>query len=160
MKEYLLRAYATIGDYTPMISDCGALCEAACCDTDEEGQGGVFLFPGEREMLCECEWGRIQPHVFAPMLVCDEYCDRDRRPLACRIFPLTPVRGENGRWTVRMDVRARPVCPLVRSGIKGLNPDFVRAVRKALRIIGETDQGNLFLEKWMALEEEYRKPLW
>lgn len=160
MKEYLLRAYEAIGEYTPMITDCGALCEAACCDTDEDEQGGVYLFPGERELIGDYEWGRILPGSFAPMLTCDEYCDRDKRPLACRIFPLTPVRGKSGKWTVRMDVRARPMCPLVRSGINGLNPDFVRAVRDAIRIIAESEEGEAFLERWVKLEEEYRKPLW
>ena len=160
MKEYLLRAYEAIGEYTPMITDCGALCEAACCDADEDEQGGVYLFPGERELIGDCEWGRILPGTFAPMLTCDEYCDRDKRPLACRIFPLTPVRGKSGKWTVRMDVRARPMCPLVRSGINCLNPDFVRAVRDAIRIIAESVEGEAFLERWVKLEEEYRKPLW
>ena len=46
------------------------------------------------------------------------------------------------------------------SGISGLDPDFVRAARDALRIIAEDPEGDAFLEKWHALEEEYRKPLW
>lgn len=154
------RAYAILGEWTPMLSDCGALCGAACCQPDEDGQGGVFLFPGEYDRLAGCAWGRVVPNEFAPMLICDGPCDREMRPLACRIFPLTPVHGRNGRWTVRMDVRARPVCPLVASGISGLNPDFVRAVRDALRAVGETAEGEAFLERWLALEEAYRRPLW
>ncbi len=50
-KEILERAYAAIGDLTPMLTDCGAMCEAACCEADEDGQGGVYLFPGEKELL-------------------------------------------------------------------------------------------------------------
>ncbi len=160
MKDSILRAYEIIGDLTPLIADCGATCGAACCQTDEDGQGGVFLFPGEREMLEECDWGRIVRHQFGPMLVCEGPCDRDKRPLGCRIFPLTPVRGRNGKWTVRIDVRARPVCPLVSSGISGMDPEFVRGVRDALRVIAETETGDAFLEKWVELEEAYRKPLW
>ena len=90
------------------------------------------------------------------MLVCDGPCDRDRRPLACRIFPLTPVKAASGRWTVRMDARARAMCPLVRSGVKGLDPDFARGVVRAMRIIAETPEGEAFLERWAALEQEYR----
>ena len=59
-----------------------------------------------------------------------------------------------------MDARARAMCPLAEHGIKGLNPDFVRAARDALRIIAEDPEGDQFLEKWYALEEEYRRPLW
>ena len=159
-QTFILRACAAIGDLTPMHQDCGALCGAACCQPDEDGQGGVHLFPGERALLGNIGWGRVQPGSLAPMLVCEGPCDRERRPLGCRIFPLTPVRGKNGRWTVRMDARARAMCPLVSSGIGGLDPDFVKAVRDALRIIAEDPEGEAFLEAWCALEAEYRRPLW
>lgn len=155
-KELLLRAYAAISDRTPMLTDCGALCESACCESDEDGQGGVYLFPGEEACTGECDWGRIESDSFGAMLVCDDWCDRERRPLACRIFPLTPVKSAEGRWTVRMDARARAMCPLVRSGVKGLNPDFVRGVVKAIRIIASDPEGEAFLEKWRALEEQFR----
>ena len=160
LTEIILRAREAIGDKTPMFHDCGALCGAACCQPDADGQGGVYLFPGEAALLESCAWGRIVPTAFAPMLVCDGTCARDARPLACRIFPLTPVRGKNGKWTVRMDVRARAMCPLASSGLSGLDPAFPRAVRDALRIVAEAPEGDAFLEKWRALEEEYRKPLW
>ena len=155
-----IRARARIGDLTPMLNDCGALCGAACCRMDDDGQGGVYLFPGERALLEHREWARVFTGEFAPIMYCDGVCHRDERPLGCRIFPLTPVRGRNGRWTVRLDVRARAMCPLAAHGIKGLDPDFVRAVRDALRIVAEDPEGDAFLEKWHALEEEYRRPLW
>ncbi len=160
-QDILTRAYARIGALTPMLRDCGALCGAACCKTDADGQGGVYLFPGEAARLEDCGWvTRIAPGGFAPVMLCDGVCDRGARPLGCRIFPLTPVRGKNGRWTVRLDARARAMCPLVASGIGGLDPDFVKAVRDALRIVSEDPEGEAFLEKWLELEEEYRKPLW
>ena len=158
--DLLSRACAALGDRTPMLQDCGALCGAACCRPDEDGQGGVYLFPGERALLEGQDWCRILPSPFAPVLLCDGACDRDRRPLGCRIFPLTPARGRDGLWTVRMDVRARAMCPLSRGGLRGLDPAFVRAARDALRILAEDPEGDAFLEKWAALEAEYRKPLW
>ena len=158
--EILLNARNAIGDLTPMLNDCGALCGAACCKPDEDGQGGVHLFPGEEALLEDCSWGCVVDTPFAPMLVCEGPCQRSQRPLGCRIFPLTPVRGRDGRWTVRMDVRARAMCPLAAHGLKGLDPAFPRAVRDALRIVAEDPEGDAFLEKWHALEEEYRKPLW
>lgn len=159
-RDAILRARALIGPLTPMITDCGALCGAACCRPDEDGQGGVYLFPGEEELLADCDWGHVAPDGFAPMLVCDGPCDRARRPLACRIFPLTPVRGRDGLWTVRMDARARAMCPLAGRGLKALDPRFPRAVRDALRLVAAEDEGDAFLDKWLSLEEAWRKPLW
>ena len=159
-QDVLLHAYDAIGERTPMLRDCGGLCKAACCQPDADGQGGVHLFPGEEALLSDCAWGRIVPNVFASMLVCEGMCQRDARPLGCRIFPLTPVRGKNGQWTVRMDVRARTMCPLAAHGLSGLDPAFPRAVRDAIRIVAEDPEGDAFLEKWAALEAEYRKPLW
>ena len=115
---------------------------------------------GEGEHTDKVHDSRALPGSFAPVMLCTGTCERERRPLGCRIFPLTPVRGRDGAWTVRMDARARAMCPLVRSGVRGLDPDFVRAVRRALRIIAEDPDGDAFLEKWRRLEEEYRKPLW
>ncbi|MEE1200417.1 MAG: hypothetical protein U0L09_07180 [Christensenellales bacterium] len=156
--EMMARAYERIGDRTPLRTDCGRICGAACCRPDQDGQGGVYLFPGEEGL--NPEWGRIQSDVFGRMLLCDSMCVRERRPLACRIFPLTPVKDGKGRWTVRMDVRARPVCPLARSGVRGLDPEFVEAVRQAIRVVAEAPEGEAFLGKWQALEEQYRTPLW
>ena len=42
MKESIIRAYEIIGDLTPLIADCGATCGAACCQTDEDGQGIIL----------------------------------------------------------------------------------------------------------------------
>lgn len=156
--EILMRAREAIGDLTPLTTDCGALCAAACCRPDVDGQGGVYLFPGEEEMEEFARWGRVEQTEFAPMLMCDGMCERAFRPFACRIFPLTPVRNDRGEWTVHMDVRARAMCPLARSGVKGLNPDFARAVRRAVRILAENPEGEAFLERWAALEAQYRMP--
>ena len=42
-KTTVLRARALIGERTPLQSDCGKLCGAACCQPDEDGQGGICL---------------------------------------------------------------------------------------------------------------------
>ncbi len=158
--ETVLRAYAILGETTPMTTDCGLLCGAACCRPDADGQGGVHLFPGEAALIADRAWARVRPSSFAPVLLCDGTCEREARPLGCRIFPLSPVRGKNGKWTVRLDARARAMCPLVSSGISGLDPTFVRAARDALRAVAAEPEGEAFLEAWAALEAEYRRPLW
>lgn len=144
-----------------MKQDCGLRCGAACCACDEDGQGGVALLPGERALLGEAEWGEIatDAQMDAPMLLCRDFCVRARRPFLCRIFPLCPVMGKNGRWTVRMDARARAVCPLTRGGLSALDPEFVRATVSAVRIIAEEPDGEDFLRRWAAIEAEFRKPL-
>lgn len=157
-REILIRAYEAIGDSTPMAADCGALCGAACCMTDADGQGGVALLPGEEACA---SWGRIanDPYMNMPMVMCSSRCDRSLRPFLCRIFPLCPVIGKSGKWTVRMDARARAVCPLTASGLNGLDPEFVRGCAMAVRILAEDPDGEAFLKKWSALETEFRKPL-
>lgn len=156
------KIYAAIGEATPMTTDCGALCGAACCRTDDDGKGGVALLACEHELLRDVRWGEIahDAAMDAPMLMCRGMCDRALRPFLCRIFPLCPVIGKNGRWTVRMDARARAVCPLARSGLKGLDPEFVRGAAEAVRLLAEDPEGEAFLKRWSEIESEFRKPLW
>ena len=134
--ELLLRARAEIGDLTPLTTDCGALCDAACCQADEDGQGGVYLFPGEEALAAGMDWGCVEDTDFAPMLVCNGMCDREKRPFACRIFPLFPYVGEDGRIRAVYDPRSWRLCPLTRNCARvPLRRDFVRAVRRAGRIL-------------------------
>lgn len=158
--DLIQRACAAIGDSTPLKMDCGGLCAAACCRTDADGQGGVALLPGEETALRGIDWGEISrdAQMDAPMLMCAGPCDRALRPFLCRIFPLCPVRKAD-RWTVRMDARARAVCPLSASGLRALDPDFVRGAARAVRILAEDPEGERFLARWSAIEAEFRKPL-
>ena len=159
--DTILRAYAAIGESTPLCSDCGALCGAACCESDGDGQGGVDLLPGEIELIGNAEWMEIShdPSMDAEMIVCTAMCEREKRPFLCRVFPLCPVVGRDGRWTVRMDARARAMCPLTRGGVRGLDPQFVRGCVRAVRILAEEPDGTDFLARWAAIEEEFRKPI-
>ncbi len=148
-RQRIEAARRMIGDLTPLPHDCGELCGAACCRPDEDGDGGMYLFPGEA-------WAeRTLDGDFAPIAVCEGRCERESRPLACRIFPLTPVLTD-GVWKVRMDARARAMCPLAPSGAKGLQKAFARAVVKAIRLIAEDPEGDAFLRAWQAREEEFR----
>ena len=45
--ETLRRAKALLENETPLKTDCGALCGAACCRTDADGKGGVAKMPLE-----------------------------------------------------------------------------------------------------------------
>ena len=159
--DTILRAYAAIGERTPLCSDCGVLCGAACCESDGDGQGGVDLLPGEIELIGNAEWMETShdPSMDAEMIVCTAMCEREKRPFLCRIFPLCPVVGRDGKWTVRMDARARAMCPLARGGVRGLDPQFVRGCVRAVRILAKDPDGTDFLARWAAIEEEFRKPI-
>ena len=156
-KALLLRARACLTDVTPMNCDCGRYCGAACCSPDDDGKGGVFLFPGEEEIIGD--WAEIRALPDGPgdgrALFCDGQCDRAMRPLACMIFPLTPEIDADGQIEMRFDRRARPVCPLMRNGLMGLSRDFRKAAREAMTIIASCAEGRQYLMEWQALEARY-----
>ena len=129
--DIIFEARALVGDKTPLKSDCGALCGAACCQADEDGQGGMYLFPGEEALL---------PGVggdFAPIYTCDGTCERENRPLACRIFPMrirvqADALGDHAHCTAELDPRAWCVCPLLeQGGLRAMDQAFIAAVARA-----------------------------
>lgn len=137
---------------TPLKSDCGLLCGAACCRPDEDGQGGVALFPGEEALYEGAAWARVEGGI----LTCGGRCPRDMRPLGCRIFPLTPLRRKSGALFVRVDRRAFAMCPLAPSGLRALDPEFVSAALRALSLVDETPEGRKFLDQWIKTERIFR----
>ena len=68
------------------------------------------------------------------------------RPLACRIFPLTP-RVCEGEVLVEPDVRAWPVCPLMECGLNGLSAAFVKAVREAMESLAQDEACLAYMKK-------------
>lgn len=124
---------------TPLKTDCGRLCQGACCRGDDKT--GMLLFPGEDALYEDCSFARVIPAGFAlggqdaKLLVCDGTCERSNRPLACRLFPLFLTFKEDGVTKMRMDQRARAVCPLTDYGIKALDIEFKQAARKAYDIL-------------------------
>lgn len=139
--ETVRAARELLREFTPLKTDCGRLCRGACCQGDEKT--GMLLFPGEASFYDGCTFARIIPAGFAlggqeaQLLVCDGTCDRDNRPLACRLFPLFLKFKADGVTKLRMDVRAKSVCPLTDYGIKALDPDFKLAARKAYDLLLE-----------------------
>lgn len=133
--EAVLEARNLLENLTPLKTDCGRLCEGACCQGDEKT--GMLLFPGEETFYTDCSFARIIPAGFmlggqdARLLVCNGTCERSNRPLACRLFPLFLKFKEDGVTKLRMDVRAKTVCPLTDYGIKALDPEFKQAARQA-----------------------------
>ena len=140
----LERAYALLEEVTPLTTDCGAVCDGRCCHESADSEG-MLLFPGEEVLLADAGY-TIRPADGGYLLTCDGTCDRSLRPLSCRIFPLFPILTEEGRIKAVYDPRGYRMCPLVRECAHvPLDRDFVRAVRRAGRILTEDPACAAFL---------------
>lgn len=134
MNKHLERSYTLLEELTPLTTDCGAVCDGRCCHESADSEG-MLLFPGEEILLADTDF-TIRPAAGGYLLTCSGTCDRTRRPLACRIFPLFPYVTESGRVRAVYDPRGWRMCPLVRECAHvPLDRDFVRAVRRVGRIL-------------------------
>ncbi len=146
----VLAARDLLKTLTPLKTDCGALCAHACCAGDD--QTGMLLFPGEEKLYENCAFGQVISADFslggqeAKLFVCSGRCERDSRPLACRLFPLFLAFLKNGGTKVRIDHRARAVCPLCDYGMTGLDEEFVAAAREAYDILLEDETCRTYLK--------------
>ena len=152
----LREAYALLEKTTPLgRTDCGLACGAVCC-TDACGDS-MELFPFEKELLEGAEGFEITDGE-VPLLRCSGRCERDKRPLACRIYPLFPlvVTDDEGNDKIRViyDPRSTAACPLSSQRVR-LDRRFVRAVRRAGRYLLTDAESASYLRK----TSEYLKEL-
>ena len=146
MNNHLERAYALLEELTPLTTDCGAVCDGRCCRESAESEG-MLLFPGEETLLADAGF-TIRPAAGGYLLTCGGTCDRSRRPLACRIFPLFPYVTQEGRVRAVYDPRGYRMCPLVRECAHvPLDRTFVRAVRRVGRVLMEDPACTEFLRQ-------------
>ena len=161
-----LQLYKLFDSSTPLSVDCGQLCKRACC----KGEGGMYLFPGEKKVyeLLNPNWIKISKSDFSYtsggkrrtvyFAECCGECDRFQRPLACRIFPLTPVLSENGKIKIITDPRAKAVCPLSKAmHIDEYNDSFVKNTEKAFKMLMNNRQFADFMKSYTDYINEYRK---
>ncbi|MBQ3087879.1 MAG: hypothetical protein IJC45_11120 [Clostridia bacterium] len=128
---YIARAYNILSDAKPIDFDCGLLCHAKCCKGNS--QDGMLLFPGEEKRFENKIGFVINDTPLGKTLICSGTCERNQRPLACRIFPLFPYVSKGaGRYKISVlrDVRAVDYCPLCDLE---LLPEFERKIRLATR---------------------------
>lgn len=156
MKKQLKKAYDILGDLTPLKTDCGKMCSSACC----KGDGGMYLFPGEYELLKDVNGFRFEKKILdgygeVYFMTCNDTCDRTIRPLSCRIFPLV-AKFIDGKLFVRLDARGRSVCPLTQKSILSLDKEFLEAVKKVLIMLCEDDRVSQYLNAVSKMEEKYR----
>ena len=137
----LEEARAILQDVTPLKKNCGRLCDAACCQSDESGENGMLLFPFE-ECLYEEPIEGFPFHLAeddtlfkgGKRLVCEGTCPREHRPLACRLFPLRirVMVDESGEPYAKpeIDPRGWCCCPILeQGGMRAMSSEFIEAVR-------------------------------
>ena len=151
MDAVVSAAREKLNNVTPLKKDCGRICGARCCRSLDGEETGMLLFPGEADAYADRAGWEIRKTVKGEMVLCPGTCSREERPLSCRLFPLLPLIGEDGKIRVIMDGRARAVCPLARQGKDALDPAFIDAVREAGELLSRQEEQAVFLDM---LEEE------
>lgn len=136
------------------------LCGAECCVGEECEDMGMYLFPGEEVMFEGEEGFRIEESEFEAngkktlILYCEGHCDRRKRPLSCRIFPLFPYVTVTGELKVVRDIRAKSICPLFEVGMEDYSHTFIRGVKHIGKYLCEDSEGFGFLFELSRLLDE------
>ena len=154
----------------PLKVNCGRLCERACCQSDATGENGMLLFPYEEFLYQRIIEGfpyRLVPDESVRSggvrLVCEGHCLRERRPLACRLFPLRlrvlfDEPEAHPTANPEIDPRAWALCPLVEQRrLSVLNPAFVTAVKAAGTLLVKNLYHLEFLVREQAVLDEARR---
>ncbi len=130
-----------LGELTPLKVDCGVLCESACCKGEDNV--GMLLFPHEESSL-----HIVYTDFGGRLAVCNGTCNREERPLACRIFPFFPTVDNKGRVFVEKDNRAQRLCPLLEHSDEIIfNPKFFKALKKVGKILANDKECLDFLRQ-------------
>lgn len=136
------KAWKYLESVTPLRTDCGTLCGRACCKGSD--QDGMLLFPGEEAMYLadEKDFSIRDSHIVLSdgtrikLLVCKGTCDRKKRPLSCRIFPVIPQIDGEDFLTFTPDLRATALCPLLyQSDRYAISPAFIDAFYSAFEVL-------------------------
>ncbi len=156
--------YDFYGDSTPLLVDCGQLCNGACCKSDDNEETGMYLFPGEEKLFLHNPDFKIIDSEFeyyngkfAKILICKGVCNRNLRPLSCRIFPIIPYLKHN-TYELIFDPRAKSVCPLLSlNDISELNKNFIRKSKRVINLLLNFKEARLFLEGLTDILDDYLK---
>lgn len=162
-----LQLYKLFDEVTPLKIDCGMLCNKACCQGDDQG---MLLFPGEENVykLFSPKWAKTDKtdltytyngkEYETNILFCSGNCDRYQRPLACRIFPLTPYLDKDGELEVIVDPRAKSICRISKlMNINEFDPVFVKNIHRAFKLLMKNKRVYAFLKKYSEYLDEYKR---
>lgn len=141
-KENVLKScYSLFRNVTPLLTDCGKICNGRCCGGDSKT--GMLLFPGEKEFLDDDI--TVQEDGYGNFLaICNGKCNRNYRPLSCRIYPLFPVlKNENGKEFIDVKIDPRANCPLC-NGEYDISLKFVKVVKRVGKYLLLNDETEKF----------------
>ena len=146
--------YRLLDRVSPLDTDCGLLCGAACCtcggdavnadgSLDEDGldyELGIYLLPGEEKLFTmREEWLKWSVEyaedfdfpaswfgkIYFVRCKTPPVCPRKSRPLQCRFFPLAPHLTEDGRLQLILSTAETPyACPLIAANRTGSEAAF------------------------------------
>lgn len=136
--EFYKKIYDLLAYTTPLIADCGILCNHRCCNGDEET--GMLLFPHEKTTL------NVIENEGRRLAVCDGSCKRIERPLSCMLFPFFPVINEKGKIEIELDYRGAGICPLVlNADVTSFNRKFIKNAKKAGKLLIRNEECKAFM---------------
>jgi hypothetical protein len=147
-KRTFAAVYRLLDRVSPIDGDCGRLCGSACCcaeDVSVTAQGlsmGIYLLPGEDKLFEKrdgsFEWSASKAEdgdfpdswrgkVYFIRCKTPPLCERRKRPLQCRFFPLAPhLLADETLKMILFPMDHLPYsCPLI-SERYPLSADFVR----------------------------------
>ena len=165
--EYIyLQLYRLFDKATPISADCGKLCSKRCCRGEDSG---MYLFPGEERVfkLLNPDWAEIEKSDFCyefdgkrknvPILFCSGNCDRYQRPLACRIFPLTPYINAEKKAEIIIDPRAKAICPLAKTlDLADFDRKFLTNVKRAFTVLMKNKEIAEYLIRYSEYIDDYK----
>ncbi len=161
ISEIYKQIYKRFDELTPVPFDCGALCGKLCCEGDEES--GMYLFPGEERLFLNNENFSVYPTDFTVgkrktnLVVCHGPCERNERPLSCRIFPLIPMYRKGSTLEIIKDPRAN-ICPLTHPAANGcITKEFTSAVRHAFSLLVKIPAVAEYLDALSYILEDAKK---
>lgn len=142
-KETFQKIYDLLDQYTPLIDDCGMLCDSRCC-SEWKDEVGIYLLPGEEQIFdfsCDCfsyEKQSTEDYEFCPswegefyFVKCSGRCSREKRPIQCRTFPLEPHIRLDGMLEMILSPEYEFLCPLVKKGMDAIDPNFIKNAKIA-----------------------------
>lgn len=163
ISEIYKSIYKFYDSTTPLFVDCGKLCNGACCESSDEEETGMYLFPGEEVLFKNNPDFKIIRSEFqyrekyTNILICKGTCDRDFRPLSCRIFPIIPYI-KKGKFELIFDPRAKSVCPLVElTDFSQLDPNFIKKTESVIRLLMKFSEPRQFLEGLTDIVDDFLK---
>ncbi len=143
-EKIIYKSYKLLRDVTPINADCGNLCSGECCKGDNKT--GMILFPCEEKLFeNNPDYKVIKTSDNKNLVICNGKCNRETRPLSCRIFPLVPVFVD-GKIYVIDDPRATGICPLLYDEIP-LDKKFEKSVYKFGKLLMRNSETFDFLER-------------